>query len=248
MPKNKLPVIFLFNFSCSDVFPLRTKGVGHEGPKKFSVFFIIFFLLAVSSSYAAELSLRNDKAKSKPTLSGTQGQKPDPEGEVGQHPYLYFMAEELDLVRAKFNSDEYAKLRTNLFQLANSEFAYPPISPEEYLSVDGRYPTVIEQCIETLAFVYLMTGDAIYLTKAKDYVMTTLEYGSWVHARGQTYNDLARVHVARGVATAYDWLYDYFTPQEREQIQTRLLYEEGNYSAQQTGLGEPGELFNFYHQ
>lgn len=151
---------------------------------------------------------------------------------------MYLNNESLDTIRARFNSPENAVFKEKMEILAGSSISHPPITPEEFVNNSGTRN--IEQFILAHAFMYLMTEDTIYRDRAIDYLMTTLEYDGWTEG---SQSDLTRSHISRGVAIAYDWLYNDLTETQQAAIRQRLLYESGNYSEDlPEGIGVDGEL------
>ena len=71
--------------------------------------------------------------------------------------------------------------------------------------------------IEHLAFGYLITGDRRYADAARAQIM---EICTWNPAGTSSfkYNDEVAMPILLSVSRAYDWMYDAFTPEEREKI------------------------------
>ena len=92
---------------------------------------------------------------------------------------------------------------------------------------------------ETLAFVYLLTGDKIYGEAARRWV---LHLASW-DPQGTTHFTLnceAGKPLLYRPARAYDWAWDMFTPDERTKIQTAFrarVLEAWNSGEVQKGVG-----------
>ena len=92
---------------------------------------------------------------------------------------------------------------------------------------------------ETLAFVYLLTGDKVYGEAARRWV---LHLASW-DPKGTTnftLNCEAGKPLLYRPARAYDWAWDMFTPEERTKIQTTFrarVIEAWNSGEVQKGVG-----------
>jgi len=74
--------------------------------------------------------------------------------------------------------------------------------------------------IPHFAFCYLMTGNEVYLNKAKEWIFYALNLSKW-----GLYPDLTKAHLLYDVSLVYDWLYHNFTPGEREKMRDRLAHE-----------------------
>ena len=71
------------------------------------------------------------------------------------------------------------------------------------------------------AFVYLVTDDKQYLFKAKNYLKMALKFFNWCleHKTMTAWYNTSRINAL----TAYDWIYNSLTPQERREIIVPLL-------------------------
>ncbi len=73
----------------------------------------------------------------------------------------------------------------------------------------------------SIAFVYLMTGDEKYIPKAKAYMRLAPKVWEWA-ASGNIWADIFGASRINAL-TAWDWLYDKMTPQERKEIIVPIL-------------------------
>ncbi|MFA7342994.1 MAG: DUF4962 domain-containing protein [Terrimicrobiaceae bacterium] len=137
---------------------------------------------------------------------------------VGTHPRLLLDAGTLAAFREKIKQPETAGLWKAYLDFADRKTTeLPPEVPKQsedpFRSYGARLPTT--------ALAYLGTGDPKYLESTRLWILALCRYGEWA---GNT--DLAAGHICFGMALAYDWLYDKFTPEERQEIE-RVLAEHG---------------------
>ncbi len=69
-----------------------------------------------------------------------------------------------------------------------------------------------------LAFMYAMTGEDAYKTRALEEMKSVFEIGNWINGSA-----LAVSEMSTGVALAYDWMYNDLTAEERKFIEEGLL-------------------------
>lgn len=122
----------------------------------------------------------------------------------------------------------------------------------------GRYPywtflgySVLTR-IETLSYVYCITGDTTYAAKAKQLLLDLCSWPTWSDDTTDLtiLTSLDAGYFTRGAALGYDMLYNYMSVQERATVfdaiyrnGIRPLYKETTYddnniiSARSTGLG-----------
>lgn len=105
-------------------------------------------------------------------------------------------------------------------------------TPVPYQCPDGvRLDTQGSKDVLNLAFMYRMTGEQVYLERAK------LELLYLCGLSENTYPDWHPSHLldtamtANGVAIAYDWLYDDLTPEEKAQVEL-AIYQNALVEAQ----------------
>jgi len=85
----------------------------------------------------------------------------------------------------------------------------------------------IRNRLQYLATAYVLTGDEKYAEKATSICMSLAEWNSWSEPSYGTGNAcLDSGYITFGVCTAYDFLYDYFTDEQRETIK-EAIYKYG---------------------
>ena len=137
----------------------------------------------------------------------------------GTHPRLYLTNERiLELRRAIKSTHKELWLREKTW--VDKWLSKSPRDVYYYDPYEMLWQRGVGNMISHFAFCYLMTGDEIYLNKAKEWIFTAINFSRW-----GPYPDLAKAHLLYGVSLAYDWLYHNFTPAEREMIRNRLAHE-----------------------
>ena len=84
-----------------------------------------------------------------------------------------------------------------------------------------------EYDIESLALTQMIDPSQPYWDDFENYFWTVIRWPEWYNGGGGIRNgfraDLEVDHILRALAVSYDWLYDRFTWQEREEIRSRLI-------------------------
>lgn len=77
-----------------------------------------------------------------------------------------------------------------------------------------------------LAFAYLMTGEKKYAEKAREYVEYALKWKYFTNNPRREWprtSNLSTGHNTMNMGLAYDWLYDFWTPEERDVILKNIV-------------------------
>jgi hypothetical protein len=102
----------------------------------------------------------------------------------------------------------------------------------------GPYPywtavgSNLQTRLETLALAYVVSGDAAYGNKAKQYALALADWDVWSDPAypciggGSGFSCLDSSYITRGVAAVYDMVYDLLTPAERDKL-LDAMYEKG---------------------
>lgn len=149
-----------------------------------------------------------------------------------QHPRIFFNAEKRDALRKKMADPRLASDWNRFLDLAKKFAAQkppenPPNTEDPFRDFGNRLPI--------LSFAYLMTGEAEFLSAAREWMKALIRYPSWAGDK-----DLGAGHVCFGMALAYDWLYQDLTVAEREAIQASLLQHGRILLERSTGPGNIG--------
>ena len=174
-----------------------------------------------------------------------------------QHPRLFLNEETLPAIRENVKgrfAERFQKLKEEVDKLPDDA---PFIIKEGLHTVrpDGTFQLVrpaLQGCsmvvyeggrqAASIAFVYLMTGDEKYIPKAKAYMRLAPKVWEWA-ASGNIWADIYGASRINAL-TAWDWLYDKMTPQEREEIIVPMLeyitktQPKGKYTFRRT-IGGP---------
>ncbi|MBI3328362.1 MAG: DUF4962 domain-containing protein [Nitrospinae bacterium] len=162
------------------------------------------------------------------------------------HPRLFIRPEELPRLRALSQGQEaerFAALRAEADRLLAGEPTPEPQVKASLRDASTRafwWPNreqTLKACqeAETLAFVYLMTGEKPYGEAARKWI---LHLASW-DPDGPTnfnLNDEAAFPLLHRLPRAYDWAYDALTPAERERVQ-QVMRRRGRDAWQSPQLG-----------
>jgi len=155
-----------------------------------------------------------------------------------EHPRLYVRRDGLDAFRQRRDTvarDWWAAFEPGLARRLGAAPADEPVGADltklgkpidlDYFKVDAELRRASGQVTDglwTLAFAYLVTGEARYAEGAKRYL---LHVSRWDPAGATSFasNDQVFRDIAIKSAMAYDWLYDALTPEERALVQRHLL-------------------------
>lgn len=142
---------------------------------------------------------------------------------VGVHPRVFVTAAGLDTLRERARTTHRAEWSKVIASLAAMKAAPPPApGPQERRSQNN-----VAFAIAEAALAYAVEKKPEYLTAAKAWTLTAIDYEPW----GYTYNkpniDLAAGHLLYAIGWAYDLLFDDFTATERARIRRSLERHAG---------------------
>ena len=151
---------------------------------------------------------------------------------INVHPRLHITQDKVEELRRLIREDK----KYTLMWIKEKSLVDDWLSekPPEMTSTTGRneWQRKVGDRIPHFAFCYLITGDKIYLRKAKEWLLTAVNYPIW----GE--HDLSRSFLIYGVSIGYDWLYNDLTVEEREIIKERLAMEARIWFLASLGLGK----------
>jgi hypothetical protein len=148
-------------------------------------------------------------------------------------PRLFFQAEELARLRQEIKTtkaDEWARLKESVDHALDQD-------PPENRPIEGDptrpgtpndemlWQRVFGYHIPGLALVALLDPDPKYLAATRKWAMKPGEYPLWGAGVFEG-TDLAAAHELYGISIAYDWLYDRWSPEDRERLK-QILAEHG---------------------
>lgn len=153
----------------------------------------------------------------------------------GQHPRIMGTKSDFDRIRGLYTSNsnaQFTKWANNVISSANNYLTAPQftkgytselVSYDDYFGYrvnEGRITTSTEHlpyAAFTLGMAYQMTGNKAYADKLYYFMETVMDYPNW----NPTHHlDPAEIGIA--MAVGYDWCYDAFTNEQRENIETSI--------------------------
>lgn len=169
----------------------------------------------------------------------------------GQHPRVMGTKSDFDRIRGLYTSQsnaQFTKWANNVISSANNYLTAPQftkgytselVSYDDYFGYrvkEGRITTSTEHlpyAAFTLGMAYQMTGNKAYADKLYYFMETVMDYPNW----NPTHHlDPAEIGIA--MAVGYDWCYDAFTNEQRENIETSIynnLFYDASLSYKSTG-------------
>ncbi len=137
------------------------------------------------------------------------------------HPRILFTHDTMGLFRLNMENNPFMKARWEILKAAADRLLEQP--PLKYRKIRHRLlPTCREEdtVIFTLAIAYQVTGDSVYADRLWEEVyQCCVVWPNW-----NPYHFLDTGVMALCVAVAYDWLYDYWTD-EQKQIMEKAMME-----------------------
>lgn len=153
------------------------------------------------------------------------------------HPRLILTDDVLERVRGYIDEDETA--RVYLERLTRQADTILGQDPVEYVIVGPRLLTQSRRCLDrvwTLGLVYRLTGEEQYAERLKRELASAASFPDWNPS-----HFLDTAEMTHAFALAYDWLYDYWSENERAWIREAMIekglspakeaYEDGRWWA-----------------
>ena len=135
------------------------------------------------------------------------------------HPRVIATKEDFDRIRALKDTDETMRLMVD--QILKNADAYLELPPREYNIPDKQ--RLLDASREyllrllPLAFAWQVTGEQKYADKVWEMFETALNYPDWNPS-----HMIDTGEMVGAIGAAYDWCYDYFTPEQRQWIYERV--------------------------
>ncbi|MFA5865682.1 MAG: DUF4962 domain-containing protein [Phycisphaerae bacterium] len=157
-----------------------------------------------------------------------------------EHPRLYFSAKELVDLRKKRDQKVYSLIWANMKTSADWCLIRPireewiaPVDPDPiYANLYDRFFAMMHDMtvMEHLAFAWAYSGDARYLERAKAWTLACCRvWKCETEGEPDGGNAYAVTRLLKGVATAYDIIYEGLSKDEREEIRRMLVEVGGKY-------------------
>lgn len=134
---------------------------------------------------------------------------------MGVHPRVYFTDAELDMLRTRAHGPDKAWWQQQLSSLRVLQ-GPPPPPPAQ----GRREQNELGLAIAEGAFAYRIGRQPRLLKLTKEYMDAAVSYPVWGYSWSKPNVDLAAGHLLYGMGVAYDLLYKYLTPQEREKYRS----------------------------
>ncbi len=134
---------------------------------------------------------------------------------VSGHPRLHMTAETLSALKGKAKTT-HAFYYGKLIEAADTSAA-AIAKGEPRIRNRGDNNRGFGDILPVLSMAYLLSGDEKYLAATRSIVSQIVAFDTWGDQM-----DLVAGHFMAGVAIAYDWLYDDWTPEERTKIAAKL--------------------------
>ena len=132
------------------------------------------------------------------------------------HPRFHFNQQELDSIRESIKTDVYAKKSYESLLSTADGYLNKPVQTYE-VTVDGM-PRTPEARLPAYAMAFLLSGDEKYKNRLWEELESICLFPDW---HPQKMLDVGNYGLP--VAIAYDWLYDYWTPEQRRTIRNALV-------------------------
>lgn len=154
------------------------------------------------------------------------------------HPRLFITKDNLDALRKTILEDPKAKDVYSKIQAHADECLDVVVPPYEAVAeVPGQHggffkaAHIAQDALVHLAFCYLVTGQEKYAISARRVMIELAAYSRWTgvqFSNPQHFNPpwsgtLETAGICRGIATAYDWIYDYLSEADRAYIRERWI-------------------------
>jgi len=142
------------------------------------------------------------------------------------HPSIFLTRSDLPALRERADSARLQRLWKELEQAARKRLESGPVSLGSGAGKGASPSVAAGQALEavlSLGAAYLVTEDPAFAEGAKKQVFSMLDWSSWVDPFHGGSADLMTGSACAAEGIAYDWLYNYLTPQERDRIKSGLI-------------------------
>ncbi|MCE5248872.1 heparinase II/III-family protein [bacterium] len=135
------------------------------------------------------------------------------------HPRLMFKDSDLGRIKKQRETDAVLSRYIDDVVKKADEFCRKP--PVEYIIIGPRLLQISRECLDrvyTLGLAWRLTGKEIYARKAEENLLAVCAFKDWNPSH---FLDTAEMSHAVGIG--YDWLYHYFSEENREKIRQGLI-------------------------
>ncbi len=92
-------------------------------------------------------------------------------------------------------------------------------APDSISDYNDSTIRILGEKLPFMAMAYRLTGDPVYLASVRTWMNALVSYQDWA-----SNEDIGAAHLLMGMSIAYDWLYDSFTPAERQSYRDKMVY------------------------
>lgn len=137
-----------------------------------------------------------------------------------KHPRLYADDDKIEVLRRRVKTDaSVSKWFKGIRDYADTYIGTDPVVYDIYdgirlLNISRKARSIMQE----LAFCYQMTGETKYADRCIKEMNAVCEFPDWNPS-----HFLDTAEMTEGLAFAYDWLYNYITPDFREKVKTAII-------------------------
>ncbi len=136
------------------------------------------------------------------------------------HPSIFFSAADIPDIRLKAASSHAAIMKPILSQANSLLSLSPPAAP---VGADYTKLSLAARDVTVLAFAFVATGDARYLTAGRQYLVSFDSWPLWGADSKLGDRDLTLGFMLRACAMAYDWIYDSLSTSDRAAVHDAIV-------------------------
>jgi hypothetical protein len=135
-----------------------------------------------------------------------------------EHPRLFFTADDVELLRERARST-HEDIWLAVKDYVDSQLGSIPPDNAPLVGSEEDFRSYGNQLIP-FAFACVITDDPAYCDLTKDYLLTYAHWSQWDEPGRR---DLGLAHMLFGNAIAYDWVYNYLSPEEHLIVRDSLI-------------------------
>lgn len=145
--------------------------------------------------------------------------KPD-YSKIPAHPRLFLKAGDIEAVRNKITTDvPFRTIHSHIENYTENKIMYatPSVFKKQGKRLLGVSRRVLER-VYYCSYLYLVTGNEKYARRAEEEMLSAAKFESWNPSH---FLDVAEMMAA--LATGYDWLYNWLSPESRRIIEDAII-------------------------
>jgi hypothetical protein len=141
----------------------------------------------------------------------------DDETAAGDHPRIFFTDANLPAMR-EMATTTHSDIWDAVIEYVDTEVGTRPPAAAPVFGSEDEYRNFGNKLIP-FAFACVITEAPEYCDLTRNYLMT---YATWKQWDEPGRRDLGLAHMLLGTSIAYDWVYDYLTPDERAAVRASI--------------------------